>query len=527
MTKKKENSRTKNSILNVSTSIGGQLLSTILNFAVRTVFIYTLGKEYLGLNGLFSSILTMLSLTELGFGTAMSFKLYKPLAEKDDKRVRILMKFYKQAYRLVGLTILFIGICLIPTLPFLIRDYNTLEVLGVNATLIFMLHIMRSTSSYLFFAYRSAIMRANQKKYILDLVGYITTFFISISKIFVLVIWKDFVLYTATVIIFNILQNFLNAFIATRNYPQFFIKEEENISKEEVVGLLKDCGALFLYKVNGVVLNASGNAIISMFIGLSAVGLYSNYFLLYITIKNLLNKVYSSVQASAGNLFATESIEKRYSFFQIMNFLTVILFGTTAVGVAVCADELLECWLGKEYIIQNPFAILIGIELLVHGLQMNLGQIRNISGVFRQLWYRPLIGIAINLSLAVYLIQICGIYGVVISSIVAQVLTVFCVDPFIIHKYSFNNYNSVWKYYKKNSLYICLLSIICVSDLWFCSVFFINHGWVSLIIHGIIVLITVPGLFIVLYWKSHECQYLVNTAGNIMKRLKTKKVVKF
>lgn len=522
----KISSRTKNSIFNVGTSLGGQLLSIILNFAVRTVFIYTLGKEYLGLNGLFSSILTMLSLTELGFGTAISFKLYKPLANGDDKRVRVLMKFYKKAYRIVGVTIFIIGLCLIPMLPFIIKDYDSLALLGINATMIFMLHILRSVSSYLFFAYRSAVMRANQKKYILDMVGYVITLLTSITKILVLIIWKDFVLYTATVIVFNILQNLINAMIAKRYYPQFFMKEKDDISKEEVRDLLKDCGALFVYKVNGVVLKASGNAVISIFLGLVAVGMYSNYLLFYQTAKRLLNKIYSAVQASVGNLFATETVEKQYRFFQVMNFLTIVLFGTIGAGIAICADEIIKAWIGTEYVIEWPFSILIGIELVVHGLKLNLQQIRNVSGAFRQMWYRPLMGILINLGVSIWMVQIYGVYGVIIGTIIADVLTYFTVDPRIIHKFSFNNYRPVSEYYKKNLLYLIILFSICSLDIWLCRIFFLNHGWLSIILHGMIVAMTVPTIFFFLYWKSHECQYLVHTAGIIIKRLKNRKVRK-
>ncbi|MBR6477385.1 MAG: hypothetical protein IKS85_02955, partial [Lachnospiraceae bacterium] len=176
-------SRTKNSLINVMTSTGLQFCSTILKFIVRTVFIHTLGKQFLGVNGLFSDILTMLSLTELGFDTAINFKLYKPLVDKDEKRIRVLMKFYKQAYRVVGTVILIMGIALIPLLPVLIKDYDSLEVLGINAVVIFMLHIMRTVSTYLFFAYRSALIKADQKKYILDLVDILVEIANAIAKI--------------------------------------------------------------------------------------------------------------------------------------------------------------------------------------------------------------------------------------------------------------------------------------------------------------------------------------------------------
>lgn len=508
-------------MLNVATSIGGQLLMTILKFVTRTVFIYTLGKSYLGINGLFSEILTMLSLTELGLDTAINFQLYKPLAEGDDKRVRVLMKFYKQAYRLIGMAILLLGLCLIPLLPRLIRDYDSLEKLGINAVQIFLIYLMQSVSSYLFFAYRSAVMKANQKTYVLDVADYAVTLAANISQILVLVFLKNFIVYTATLVLFNILKNLVNAVIATRYYPQFFEKEEDSLSREEVLGLLKDCGALFAYRVNGVVLKATDNTVISAFLGLAMVGLYSNYLLFYTTIKGLFDKLFSAVKASVGNLFATGTVERKYQFFQVMNFLSAVMFGTAGVGVAVCANEVIETWIGKDYLIAPPFAILVGIEVLFHGMKINLGQVRNVSGVFRQMWFRPVLGALINLGVSIWLVQVCGIYGVIIGTITADILTNFMVDPSVIHKYSFDNYRPVSEFYRKNLAYFAVIAAVCALDMLICGRLLVGRGWLSVIVHVLIVGISVPAVFTALYWRTYECQYLVGLG----KRL-TSKVLK-
>lgn len=511
----KNNSRTKNSCLNFGTGLGGQLLSIGLKFVTRTVFIYTLGKSYLGINGLFSDILTMLSLTELGFDTAINFKLYKPLAEKDTKRVRLLMKFYRQAYTAVGMAILLLGLCMIPLLRFLIKDYESLEVLGINAVLIFVLYLLQSVSTYLLFAYRSAIIKADQKQYILNIAEYVITILTNIFQIIVLFVWHDFILYTASVIGFNILKNLVNAVIAQRYYPEVFTKEKESISKEEVKGLFKDCGALFVYKVNGVVLKATDNMVLSTFIGLAIVGLYSNYLLFYTTIKTLLNRVYTATKASMGNLFAVSSVEKKYQFFEIMNFVTIILYGTASVGVAVVANELIHCWIGDGYMIAQPLSVLIGIEILFVGLKTNLGQVRNISGAFRQMWFRPVLGIIINLGVSVAMVQKFGIYGVIIGTITADLLTNFMVDPSVIHKYSFQNYKPVSAYYKKNIIYILILFAVGTVDMLLCAVVLPGRGWLSVILHMVICGVSVPGIFVLLYWKTRECQYLVQKAVGI------------
>lgn len=519
--------RTGKAILNMSTGIAGQLLATLLKFVVRTVFIKTLEREYLGVNGLFSDILTMLSLTELGLDTAINFRLYKPLADGDEKRIRVLMKFYKQAYRIIGGVIFAIGLLCVPLLPFVIKDYGKLEALNINAGLIFMLHIMRSVSSYLFFAYRSAIMKADQKKYVLDLVGFVVTILTSIAKILVLVLWHDFVLYTATVIVFNVIQNFVNAIIAKKAYPKVFEKEEDSISKAETWSLLKDCGALFLYRINGVVAKATDNIVISSFLGLNYVSLYSTYLLFFTTIKSLLNKLYSSAKASMGNLFATESVEKRYEFFQIMNFLSILLFGTAGVGVAVCADELIRVWLNKTWLLPQPFAILIGIEVLVHGLTMNLGQIREVSGAFRQMWFRPILSAIINLGVSVILVQVggevWGIHGVILGTIISAASTNLLIDPHLLHKYSFQNIRPVSQYFTKNGLYVLDLIAVCALDYVICTRVFVGHGWFSAIAHIVFVGVSVPAVLLFTYWNTNECRYVVRTFKRLFAKIMRKK----
>lgn len=503
-------SRTKNSVLNLVTSLGGQILIIVLKFVTRTVFILTLGKAYLGINGLFSDILTMLSLTELGFDTAINFKLYKPLAEKDEKRVRVLLKFYKKAYEVIGIVIFLLGVCTIPLLKYIINDYDSLATIGINAVLIFVLYLFQSVSTYLFWAYKSAVVKADQREYLLNISSYIVTILMNVFQMSILIIKKDFVLYTATMVIFNILQNLINALIAQHYYPQYFSKEEDSLSEEEIKGLFKDCGALFVYKVNGVVLKATDNMVLSTFIGLSIVGMYSNYLMFYTTIRTLLAKCYNAVKASMGNLFAKSDLDTKYSFFEAMNFITIILYGTACIGVAVVANELIENWIGEVYVIPQPFSILMGIEILFLGLKNNLGQIRNVTGAFRQMWLRPVLGIIINLVVSILMVQSYGIYGVLIGTIVADILTNFLVDPSVIYKYCFEEYRKVSFYYKENLRYIFLLICIGLVDYYICNSFIVGYGWLSVIAHCIICSLSVPLIFITFYWKKPSCQYLVN-----------------
>ena len=518
----KNNSRTKNSVLNIFSSFGSQLLITILRFVTRTVFIATLGKSYLGINGYFSDIISMLSLTELGFDTAITFKLYKPLAEHDDKRIRVLLKFYKLAYRGVGLAILTLGLLLIPLLKYIVRDYDQLAVIGVNAPLVFILYLLQSASSYLFFAYRSVVMTANQKKYVLDIADYLITILTNTVQILILIFFKNFLLYTAAVILFNLIKNLYNAWISKHYYPDYFVKERDSLTKEEVRELFKDCGALFIYKVDNVVIKATDNMVLGAFSGLGMVGLYSNYLLFFTTVQTFLRRLYTAVKASTGNLFVTESLEKKYLFFKTMNLLTAVLYGTAGVGIAVCADELITCWIGTDYLIARPFAFLIGVEVITSGMKQNLSQIRTVSGLFRQMWYRPLLSIIVNLVVSVVLAIKLGIYGVIIGTIAADVFTNFLIEPGIIYKYTFEGSRSVMDYYLRNMIYFLLTAAVCFIDFEICSHVFTGHGWLSCIFHAFIVMVTVPGVFLLIYARSEEFHYLSGLIKPFMNRLKRK-----
>ena len=513
-----QNSRTRNSLINLFTGFGGQLLTIFLSFIVRTVFIKTLGKSYLGINGLFSNILTMLSLTELGLDTAINFKLYKPLSEHDEKRVRLLMKFYRQAYAVIGGVILLLGLCLIPLLPRLINDYDSLESLGIDATVVFLLYLAQSVSSYMFFASRSAVVKADQKQYLLDVVDYLINIALSVSQIITLICFSNFILYTALTIVWGIIKNLTEAVIAKKYYGYAFCTEKDSLSINEIKEIFKDLGALFIYKVNGVVLKATDNIVLSTFLGLAIVGIYSNYLILYTAIKQLLDKIYNAIKASMGNLFATGNVQKRYDFFEVMNFLSALLYGTACIGVSVVADELVETWIGNDYMIAKPFSLLMGIEIVFVGLKVNLGQIRNVSGVFRQMWFRPLLGIVINLVVSVLMVRRLGIYGVLIGTIVADFTTCFMVDPSVIYKYSFEGKYSVGSYYIKIAKYAMILIATGVIDSLLCTHILTGKGWLSVFCHAFICGISVPITFSAVFHNSNEFQYLWTKSVHLLKR---------
>lgn len=516
MTNKK--SRTKQSALSLVTGIGGQLLNEALRFVTRTVFIYTLGKVFLGINGLFSEIMTMLALTELGFGTAIIYRLYKPLAEGDAKQVRVLLKFYRRAYHIIGLIILLVGIALLPFLRYLIKDYDSIGSVGLNAEIVYLLFLSQSVISYFCYAYRASLLTADQKQYILNTTSVIVELLRSVLQIIVLLLWCNFIAYLVIAIISAVSVNLLNAYIARKKYPVFFEKEKDSLPKTEVKTMLKDCMALFVYKVNGVVQKSTGNLIISAFIGLSTVAVYSNYLLVYAAIRQLASQFFIAIKGSTGNLFATSSMENQYSFFELLDFITAIIYGTIGVTVAINVNVLMTSWLGAEYLISQPYPLLLGCEIFLLGLTLSLNQIRNATGLFRQMWARPVFGMIINLVSTLLLVRVIGVFAIPLGYIIAVTSTNITADPIIIYRYAFSNKYNLSDYYFRNFFMTMLLMALGVMEFFLCELILPDSTWLSFILRCIICAVLTPSIILFLFKNTNKGKYTFSIIQRITNR---------
>lgn len=520
-----EKTRTGFTLLNFASGIGGQLLNLVLQFAVRTVFVRTLGKEYLGINGVFSNILSMLSLAELGVGSAILFKLYEPIAQGDQRRIASLMRFYRTAYRYIGLVIAFLGLVMIPLLPYLVKDYQQLDALHINAVFIYLLYLLKTVSSYFFLAYKSAIIRADQREYIINIVLLFSAVLSSILQIVFLLLIPDFSIYVTILCAAVIGENLVIAHVADRMYPYIRDKNPERIGRQEVRGLLLDCGALMIYRINIAVVKGTDNLVLSAFLGLGTVALYSNYYLIYQAITIFLVRIFGSAAHSMGSLHAEHNLPHEYKIYRTMNLITAVIGGTACVGVACVADELIRTWIGAEWVIGQPFAILIGVEVYTLAIRIEVGRLRSSMGLFRQSKFRPLASMIINLGLSILLVIHWGINGVILGTIVSDWATVVWYEPIILHRYGFQNRYPVRNYYiclAKNSLTVALTGFGCY---WLCRHVCVGHGWLSVIVHAAIVGIIIPVSVLSVSWGTEEGTYLRHKTRDIL-RMAAKKIHK-
>lgn len=503
------NSRTANSIKNILSGFLGQFITIILGFINRTVFINCLATEYLGVNGLFTNILSMLSLAELGIGTAIIYALYKPLADKDEKQISKLMNFYSKAYISIGIVIFILGIALMPFLHLIVRNEpNIVESIYV----IYFIFLFNTAISY-FFSYKSSLIIADQKNYIVSLIGYGVNIFQTIFQIVVLYTTKNFLLYLIVQSICVIINNILISVIADKKYP--FIKENKKLKlgKNEVKELISNVKALVLVKISGILVNNTDNIIISYFSGLKTVGLSSNYTLLINIINTVLNQVFSGITASVGNLNAKEDDNVKKDFFDLLNFCNFWLYGFSSICIVLLINDVIRLWIGDKFILPIEIPVILAVNFYMVGMQSAVWTYKNTMGIFKQGRYILFFTAGINLVLSIYLGNKMGLFGILLATAIARLVTNTWLDPYIVYKYGLNS--NPLEYLFKYIKYIAIL-VFTGGITWFLINLININMYINFIIGLGICLIVPNSIFLLLFFRSKEFKYLFSKLVQII-----------
>lgn len=445
-------SRTKKSVRNIAYNIFNVTLTLVMMFGVRTVFIQTLGVSYLGLNGVFQNIFQFLALAELGIGSAISYRLYKPLNEDNKRRIAALMQFFKKAYLIISALIVVISLALLPFLNNLIGG----DIPDVNLYVVYFIYISQTLSTYLFFAYKMTLLKADQREYIISKYGNYVVVVSSLTELAILYFFQSFIGYLLVVVFSNIVKNLLVSRRVDKDYP-YLNEYYDKLDKEELKEMFKDFFAAFLYRINNVVVNSTDNLVLSYFVGLNIVGYYSNYVLITRNLKNFLSPSLTSLKASLGSFIAEKSKEESYQIFQMINILTIIMYGGSSIGIFILSNRFIRLWIGTEFTLSLMFVLLLSFDFYFRGMTSFLAQIRNSMGLFQQIKYRPIASMVSNLILSIILVQFYGIEGVILATIISMVFTNMLFDPLVIHTFGFNI--KATKYFLKNAYYILLMSL--------------------------------------------------------------------
>lgn len=449
-------SRIKNSVRNFVTIASSQVILGIVSFVGRTIFIANLSKDFLGLNELFSTILYILSLTELGIGTTITYALYSPLARGDTNQIRAYMSFFKRIYTIIGLTIITLGLCFTPFIHFFVKSETPITYLE----LYFMLYLFGVGLTY-FFSYKQILLEADQKKYIPSVVICLVSIFQIVVQSLLIIVYKSYILYILVFCVCNIVKNVILAIITNKKYPILKNKEKPvQLTKQQYQPLKNNIKAMFLRKIGEVSIGSIDNILISSFVGLSTLGLYANYQIILEALRSALRVFYSSIAASIGNLCAMETKEKAYSSFVSLNFVNTLLFSYVSVLLVVLLQPVVTMWLGTTYLLDLSTVILIAINFYLTGTRQMILNFHTAYGLFWADKYNPLAQAVINLSVSLLFVRKFGLDGILLGTAISSLATGIWIEPLVVYRFGFER--PVWKYYLTYIKLLCVTIFIAV-----------------------------------------------------------------
>ncbi len=507
--------RTQSTLKNLSYVMVGQVLGIIVSIIARIIFVRTLSAEYLGLDGLFTNIITVLSLVELGIGPALVFSLYKPIAEKNIELIKSLLKLYQRAYLIIGSLIILFGIIVAPFIHYLIKDMPDMP----HIHFIFVLFVLNAAVTY-FYSYKRSLIIADQRKYIDATYRYGGFILLNIVQCTVLIIWKNFIFFVICQLIFNIVENILASRTADKLYPFLKSKNVAPLNKEVIKGIYKNVKAMAMHRMGSVVVLSTDNILISSFVGLLAVGLYSNYRLILTALNIVLMQFFEAAKSSVGNLSVLESKARTREVFNKIYFMNFWLYGFASVGILCNLNPLIELWLGKKFVFSMEIVLLIIIHFFLEGMRRASLTFRDAMGLYWYDRYKPVAEALINLAASIILLKIMGIGGIFLGTILSILTTGFWIEPYILYKNGFKS--SSKSYFIAYSKY--LSSVVLAASLSYGICALLPETTFFILAAKIFISTAVTNLlFYFLFRKSDEFQYFRELTIEIIRKTVLKK----
>lgn len=409
-------SRVKNAQRNIISEMLNMLVSNILPFVTRTVMIYVLGKAYLGLNSLYTSILQVLSLAELGFGVAVSYSMYKPLANQDARAVNALLALYRKLYRRIGMVILACGLAFLPFLRTIIRG----EIPGdVNIYVLYLVQLGNVVLSYFLFAYQQSLLKASQRSDIVSRISLMLNLVGSLLRIAALLLFRNYYLYCVVSPCVTAAQNLLADRAARKRYPQYFCSGE--VPEEEKQSIRRNVAGLFTYKLCAVFRNSFDSIVLSAFMGLEILACYNNYYYILSVISGVMNAAVSSLTAGIGNKLVLESKASNYR--DLEKFQLIFLWAQSLCTVCLYClyQPFMQLWVGEDMMFGQREMTVFCVYFFVQSLNAVNYVYRQAAGLWWKDRFRPVVEAVTNLVLNVVLVWRFGVVGVLLSTIVCLV----------------------------------------------------------------------------------------------------------
>jgi len=454
---------TKNAARNIFWGLINRFILIITPFINRTVMIYTLGLEYLGLDSLFASILQMLNIAELGFSSAIIFSMYKPIAENNHTKICALLGLYRKVYRIIGLIILAIGIAIIPVLTRLIKG-DIPE--NVNIYILYMIFLINTVIGYWLYSYKNALITAHQRVDILSNINSVVKFLGLGLQIVILLVFKNYYYYILIMPLLTVLENLSVEYIARKKYSIYYCAGE--LDQDTKSDIWKRIKGLMIQKVCAKSRNSMDNIIISAFLGLTLVTIYGNYYYIMAGLQAILNCFTTAIVAGVGHSIAVDSAEKNHEDMLMFDFMYMWLSGVIASMLFCIYQPIIVLWVGERSLL--PFRVMCAFCVYFYALCM--GDIRALYATGAGLWwegrYRSLTESIVNIVLNIVLGKFWGLFGIVTATIISIIMINFLYGSTIVYRFYYKN-GKVMTYYKKHLLYGSACLISSTVAYWLCQ----------------------------------------------------------
>jgi O-antigen/teichoic acid export membrane protein len=505
--------RAKTSFKNVVASTILNVVTILAGLIAQAIFVSHLGVTYLGVNSLFTNLISVLGVVEVGLGSAIIFSLYKPLAERDVERIKSLMAFYKSGYRIVAFIVLVLGLIMMPFLKSIVGDAS----IDVSLQLIFGLFLADVIVSYLF-SYKRSILIADQKQYIFSGIHVGYTILLNTLQILILVLTGNYILYLVIKVIVRFIENIVINVIIDRRYPLVVQNEVAPLEKSIKQDILRKVKGLFFHKIGAFVVNGTDNIVISVFFGIKVVGLYSNYFLIINAVNVLITQAFSAITANVGNLLVLKNEKQTFAAYKKVRFANFWLSSLVSIGVLVCLESFISLWVGSEYLL--PFGVLLALvaNLYLTLMRASVQSFKDAAGIFHEDRYIPVVESLVNVLASLVLLHFFGLAGVFMGTICSSLVIHLFSYPHFVYMKLFGE--SRRSYYMEFFKHLIVVSFAGALTLGITRMFYVDNVWMRLIIDILATLIVPNTLLYAMYHRTGELKYFMKLAVKIMYKIK-------
>lgn len=482
----------------------------LMPFLMRTAIMYYMGEEYLGLNSLFGSVLLVLNLAELGVGSAMVYSMYQPIVDGDKREICALLKLYRKYYRIIGLLIAVVGLILTPFIPYLVKAGVPSD---INIYVIYLLNLLCTVMSYWLFAYKNSLLTAHQRNDVASKVMLVTNTLQYLIQFFAVMWLKDYYIYLVISIITQVFTNIITAYWATKLYPGY--KPEGDLDVARVKGINGKIKDLFTMKLGVVIVSSVDSITISAFLGLTVLGVYGNYNYILTAVFGIIKVVFDSCTAGIGNSILTETSEKNYADLKKLTFVVLWLSGFCSACLLCLYQPFMKIWAGEDNLLGYSAVICFVLYFFMDRVMQLLITYKDAAGIWHEDRFRPIITALVNLTLNVILVQIIGINGVLLSTVIS---ILFVGVPWILHNlFAVLFKRSMREYVGKLLFYSVVTLVVCVICILLCNMIE-DSGVLTLILKGIICCVVANILYFAAYFKTKEFGQAKDLVRRFVKR---------